>query len=280
MAQKGQNPEAKGKSWHGDGDPTVKSTAPEAPEESQTFDQNGPAFPNIGEPEPEPEQKEPEPDLSRRLAELQEQLKAQNEAAAQERQQFQSTIDKLLQSQQPKPEEPKEPQVDFSNLPDPVEKPEEFQRELQARMSQTLQAQQQYVSHQAQSQYQQYQTLAQRDKALDEMWNKFQTSYSDLAGKEVLLRGAIQAESAGYEKQGLDPVDGILKDGDAFIERVAQRMRNELGVQAPGTPSTPNRTGGIGAGTSYNGASSKPDASKAPGFLAQLKKAQADTGLI
>lgn len=239
-------------------------------------------FPNIGEPEPDEEPAvDPKEDLA---AKIREELRAEWDA---ERANWQKTVDKLLQGlpaqapQQPQQEPaPKAPALDFSNLPDPVDKPEEFRRAMQEQMSQSFQAQQEYLRHQYQQEQRQYQTAAQKEKALDDLWGKFQTSYSDLATKETLLRGAIQAESESYRQRGMDPADGILREPDDFMERVASRMRKELGAPAPAAPSpTPNRTGGLAGGTSYNGASNVKG-KEPPGFLSQLKKAQADSGLI
>lgn len=260
-------------------DPT---TADQPAEGQQTFD-NSMTFPPIGEPEQEAE--EPATGEEDRAKDIEARIRDELRTEfAEERRNWQQTVDRLLQGvpQQQKPQEetPQQPQVDFSNLPDPVEKPQEFQQELQRRMANTLQAQQQYVTKQFEQSQQQYQTQAQREKALDDLWNKFQSQYQDLAPKEALLRGAIQSESMVYRQRGLDPADGILQEPDQFMERVAARMRKELGVDDNTTPSpTPNRTGGLAGGTSYNGASNS-GGKQPPGFLAQLKKAQADSGLI
>lgn len=245
-------------------------------------------FPPIGEEEQQTAAEGGEQnDLAARLQAIEERFEKEQQAFAEERKSWQQTVDRLIQQQaapRHAPAEPQQPQgVDFNDLPDPVDKPEDFKRALAEKFQKTLQAQQQAQQQQASQQ----QSVSQQ---LDALWERFKSEHADLAGKTITLQGAIVAERNDMQMRGIDPQQGILSDPDGFMRRIADRMRSELGTTtqndpppAPGSQQTTqqpaNRTGGIAGGTSVNG-SGKGKGKEPPGFLAQLKQSQLDSGLI
>lgn len=264
------------------------------PNDTRTEEQPGMetdiAFPPIGEEDDSTSPKETSE--AERLAAIEERLQAQQNAFNQERERWQKTVDQLIQrsaqptapAPQPEPEPPKGPS--FDDLPDPVDRPEEFKRELARRFNASLNEQ---IDSRFQRQSSQLSEQQQRSQAFDDMWNTFQDRYSDLAKRQTLLRGAILAEQEQMRRQRVDPTDAMLADPEGFIEKVATRMKSELGDPAgedhnEGGPFAPgsrqaNRTAGLAGGSSVNG-KGKTQAPKAPGFLDQFKKMQMDDGLI
>jgi hypothetical protein len=229
------------------------------------------SYPPIGE----EEVVEPKVEEEDRLAALERKIEEQQAQFAEERRTWQHSIDRLLQQRQERqePHQPAGPSVDFSGLPDPVEKPEEFQKTLQQRVGSALQNQQKQLQEYWQ---QTSQKQFSEKEHLDRLWNKFQTEHSDLADKNALLQGTIATYKGELSQRGLDIQQEIYQNPDNFINEVARRMRAELGTPAPAPV---NRTGGLGGGTSYNGGGKGQD-KKYPGFMEQLKKAQLDSGLV
>lgn len=236
-------------------------------------------FPPIGE-EPEPSAEEPsaKPDDVSELRERLERFEAKEREFSERERRMQETIDKLLTSQQAqqRPSQPSEPEsISFNDLPDPVDNPAEFKRTLGERMQRMLASQQQAQSQQ--------QTRQQR---LDALWNQFQTRYPDLAKREALVNGVAALEANQLRSRGLDPQEALLVDPDGFMDRIARRMRQELGEGESGSepdgkqeqqrPAT--RTAGVSGGSQPRGGDK--GAQKAPGFIEQLKRAQQDSGLI
>jgi len=246
-------------------------------------------FPNIGE---EDTTAEPEVDpVQAQLRAMEERFEQNQQAFAEERARWQQTVDRLIQAQpQAQPQTPQQPQaqpIDFGDLPDPVDKPDAFKKALAQRFEQEMQ---QRLSSSLDS-FQQKQTSQQTvQQQLDEVWNRFQQDYSDLASKTITLKGAVLAEREAMQQRNIDPQQGILSDPDGFMSRVATRMRNELGIAAPQQqqqqqqqqaqqPAQPvNRTAGVGGGSRMNGSGGGDK--KFPSFVDQLKKEQLDKGLI
>ena len=253
-------------------------------------------FPPIGEEEPPAEPASAPDPVQEQLAKMEARFEANQRAFEEERTRWQQTVDRLIQSQAaPAPAAPapqEQPKgIYFGDLPDPVDKPEDFKRalaerfekEISQRLSSTLDQYQQQTSQQQTSQ-----------QAFDAMWAKFQQDYSDLADKTTTLKGAIVSEREAMQARGLDPQQAILADPDGFMRRIATKMRDELGVTAPSvqdtevpppasTPGqgqqTANRTAGVGGGSTQN-ARGTGQPKPPPSFIEQLKKIQLDSGLI
>lgn len=253
-------------------------------------------FPPIGEEEAPTSE---ETDVEARIRQMEERFEANQAAFQEERARWQQTVDKLITQQAPRQEQtPPTPQaqpIDFSDLPDPVDKPEEFKKAMAQRFEQEMN---QRMSQQFE-QYQHRQTAQQTvSQQLDDVWTRFQGQHPDLAAKTITLQGAVLAERNAMQQRGIDPQRGILADPDGFMNNVAKRMRDELGMAAPEPTSqhqqpgsTPgagqqqqqqqpaNRTAGVGGASRVNGGG-QGSGKGSPSFIDQLKKTQLDSGLI
>lgn len=181
---------------------------------------------------------------------------------------YQQTINQLLQGRQQEPQE-QEQGFSLDDLPDPVEKPDEFKRLLQDRIKEFSTSQIQQVQQRTQAEFSHKEGVSLLDR-------KFRERYGDLAEKELLLGSAAAAE---FRAAG--SLDNALRDPDGFVDKVAERMRRELG-QTGSTGNRPpkGRTAGASGGTTGNQSSGGGKQQPAPGFLSQLKKAQMESGLI
>jgi hypothetical protein len=242
------------------------------------------AFPPIGEEEQEPTSQGTEADA--RLQALEERVERDQKAFADERTKWQQTVDRLIQTQAapPKQEENAPQPINFSDLPDPVDKPEDFKRALAQKFETEMS---QRLSSTVEEVQQRNDTQQSTNQKLDAMWAKFQQDHSDVATKTATLQGAVMAERGALQQGGADPTQRILADPDGFMSRVADRMRSELGVPAPGAPTAPpapgqpkaTRTAGVGGGTQA-GESGTGKSKQPAGFTDQLKKFQLESGLI
>lgn len=251
-------------------------TQPVDPKENQpTETLNDPglemAFPPIGEDdpsqEPEPEGTPSSPGGLPDVEVLRTELATLRESYEKQRQRDQELIDRLIQGQsvqahaQPRAEDTA---VKFDDLPDPVDKPDDFRRALAQKFETAL----------AQRERQQS-TVSQRQQVLDSMWNRFQAEHPDLAKRQALVQGAAAFEANMLRQSGIDTDTYIRSNPDGFISRVVQRMREELGEGE--APKDTGRTAGVSGGTvSQSKAKAAP---KAPGFIEQMRKAQMEDGL-
>lgn len=200
-----------------------------------------------------------------------EMLRQQIREAQERERQYHQTLNRFMSqapaSQQPQAESA-ESLYDYSDLPDPVEKPEEFKKQLADRQRRI-------------AEYQALQTTQhhQRQQAVGSLEAKFREKYPELAKRTILLGGATSAEVAALRAQGLDPTSVAMNDSDGFLDRVAKRMRDELGGPDDRRPS-PSRTKGLGGGSFSKGNAPRKGNEKVVGFADQLKKAQLDGGLI
>lgn len=247
------------------------------------------SFPPIGEPE-QPETS-PESEAEARIRALEERFEQNQQAFNAERERWQQTVDRLIQAQAPRQQEPQQQQrqqqgIDFSDLPDPVDRPDDFKKALAQQFETAINQRLTSTIDQFHTQTTQARTVEQQ---LNDMWAKFQEDYSDLASKTVTLQGAAMAERNELQRRGVDPQQAMLADPDGFMRRVADRMRSELGMQAPAPqqqqqqqqqqPAPANRTGGVGGGSNFSGGGKKSGNQPSP-FSDQLKKFQLDSGLI
>lgn len=275
----------------------AKQNDPTDPTEQEALDNAlpEPSFPPIGEVEDDEGEQGDGSSLEERLAALEAAREEERKQFDSERQRWQTTVDRLLQSQaapaqshppaQPAPQQPAQPQmpeVNLNGMPDPVDRPQEYQQELARRVNYAMQQQSQAVRQQFEQFQQETQQATSQEQQLNQLWDRFKSEYSDLADKQITLNGAVSAEMQGMKQRGVDPMRGALADPDGFLQNVANRMRRELGTPnggGEGLQPPPNRTKGLGNGTKVNG-NVAGKGEKSPGFLAQLKKAQLDSGLI
>jgi len=182
---------------------------------------------------------------------------------------YQQTINQLIQSRSSdQPVQQPEPEFKLDDLPDPVENPDAFKSTLQQRVRD-------YTTSTVDSYSQRTRAEMSQQEALQLLDRKFRERYTDLAQKELLLSSAASAE---FRAAG--SLDRVLQDPDSYIDKVAERMRKELGNPAPqGKPNT-GRTAGVSGGSTGNRTSGGGQQKQPPGFLSQLKKAQVESGLI
>ena len=207
------------------------------------------------------------------LAQMRQQMQQLQTTLAEERQQMNQRLLQLMQQ----PQQPQQPAVDpydTSDLPDPVEKPDDFKRAL----SQKLRSTSQYGYQQATSQLSQTQRFA-------DLENRFNTTYKDLSGRPVLLQTAAKMEADAMRAQGIDPTTAVFNDSDGFLSRVAARMRQELKNPTPEgeqhNSGRSNRTAGVSGGTRQPGGASRRRAAPEPkNFVDELKHMQLENGLI
>lgn len=218
---------------------------------------------------------EDEPSIEDRFAQLEARFNEQAEQFTQREQTYQSTISRLIQGNAPAGAAApagKTPEIDWNDLPDPVEKPDEFKRAIGERVTTSIEAARSEVGSE----------LDYRSK-VDALWNGFRSEYPDLAKKEAL---ANTVAASVIKSRGVDGASWALDNPAEFSQQVAARMKAELGItdepgEGGGKPnSRANRTAGVKGGSkSTSGAGGK--GGQAPkGFLAQLKQSQLESGLI
>lgn len=166
-----------------------------------------------------------------------------------------------------------EDDLKLDDLPDPVEDIGKFREQLSARVKD-------YTTKTAKRVADSVRSETSQQQAFENVWSRFRSQHEDLAEKQVLLRAAAMAEIEDAQSRGLDPATVIQRDSDGFITRVADRMRSELGVSGEGGGKpNPGRTKGASGGSRTTGKGGG-GARKPAGFADQLKKQQAEFGLI
>lgn len=181
-------------------------------------------------------------------------------------------------------------EINFDDLPDPVEKRAEFNKELGTRINKILE--QRTTNSDTANQYQ---------NALNNLETSFRTNYEDLAAKPALFQSVLTQKVNQLRARGLDPKAVVFSQPDKFLKGVAEQMYDELGIdpeddaddddgqqQHRGKKKVQfkkrgaNRTKGLGRqSTDTNARGGKSGKDKQPlGFTDQLKKTQLENGLI
>lgn len=204
--------------------------------------------------------------LRGQVNELQSKLEQQN-------QQWTSRMMQMMQNNQQAPQQVRDP-YDMSDLPDPVEKPDDFKKALADRMKAADEAG-----------YSRFQSQAEQQSRYTQLESRFNQTYADLADRPTLLQAAASAEAQAMRAQGLDPTQAVFNDSDGFLARVAERMRRELNVTTDGGETEKrgrsDRTRGVSAGSRKPGGAKRRGQSDEPtGFVDELKKTQLESGLI
>jgi hypothetical protein len=245
----------------------------EVPEEGAETSFN---LPPIGEPDPEPKAAESSP-LEARLAALEAERQQDRERYESLLAKSQSTIDRLLQGLPMQQQAPSSSPAGFDalpDLPDPVEKPDEFRKAV----ADLVRRQATEVS----------QTLAQHNTSQQQVADiraRFWEENRDLKDYPEFVESAYAKEVQRLQALGIDPSTALLRDPDGLSARVAQLARERvqaLGIgkpaEAPGKKGA-GRTAGVSGGTT-------PAVSKAPavngdasiGFVDELKRQQVASG--
>lgn len=204
------------------------------------------------------------------VAELRAELERERQARQDSEAQYRQMMTQLM-SQRPAAPPPAEPeQVSFDGLPDPVEKPAEYTRALAERMERLVD---QRVTQRTSS------LSAENDQqaTANALQQKLAQRHADIAGRELLVSAAAQAEAAALRAQGVDPLMAAKADPDSFVDRIASRVKRELGIEGTGT--SQNRTKGVSSGSAPSGAP-KPAGPKPKSFVEQLKDHKSRMGLL
>ena len=184
----------------------------------------------------------------------------------------QQTIDRLLQGipAQAAPAPAPEATLD---LPDPVEKPEEFRRAVIEQITRTTAQERQR---------QQAETRA--SVSMAEVRQKFWDRNSDLTEYPEFVESAYNKEATRLQSMGLDPQVALLRDPDGISERVAEIARARiaaLGIVPKGeaAPRRQGRTAGVSSASSPAAAkpNGRPPVSNSD-FLDELKRQQVESG--
>lgn len=253
-----------------------------------------PTFPPIGEDSPPESEPGSEPGSDQgettedRLARIEEQLASERESFREREQRQQDTIDRLMQGIQPQSTDQPQDRGGgggsgddvLADLPDPVEKPDEFKKSLGEKIN---------GIH---SEFRQ--STAERDaqSRRERAWQNFQSRYSDLSDYPAEVNYAVNQEARRLQSRGAS-LDQALESDDGLFERIAESTRDYLknkgiepGEQAAGEDggsgdkgSKPNRTAGVSAGSKGSGGSEKkPPQTKS--FVKSLLEDQQANGLI
>jgi hypothetical protein len=121
-------------------------------------------------------------------------------------------------------------------------------------------------------------TTVQRDNAMNTLWSRFQSQHADLAAKSALISGVANVVVSEYRAAGIDPAVMAIEQPDAFIKKVADRAKLELGLPA-GTNLPANRTNGVQGGSQPGDGSGKKTP-KVLSFAQQMRKQAMKDGLI
>lgn len=110
---------------------------------------------------------------------------------------------------------PKVTEFSMENLPDPALQPTEYAREVNRRVQDSIRSQQEYARFQQQQ--------AQSSQGVEEqLWERFQQTYSAYAGDPKKVRYVAEQVIADAQKRGLDVNKYIMGAQDVFMADVAR----------------------------------------------------------
>lgn len=223
-----------------------------------------------------------------RLKALADQFAAFQADAAKREERLQNLAMQLLSAQRPAaaeaPRQPAQaavPEFDLSGLPDPVQDPDGFKKQLGARVSQFTASAAQSA---AQSVKTQVLTQADREKRLNDLWSNFRERYDDLAEHDdfvELTAGKLIKQAVA---RGVDAESYIFADPEGFMEQVAKNTRERIaklrGTDEEEGDEDPGRTAGIAGGSSPFGAPGRQQQQPASNLISELKEAQRKLGVF
>ena len=247
----------------------------------------------------EPEQQQGQDtgqDTDRRVQELQQERDKLERELREERERQRRYNDLLQQSALQTQAQPQQPApqgddgFDLSQLPDPVNAPQDFAKAIHE------QARREIQQH-----TQQQQTQQTREQQLNALWDRFQREHQDLANFDLEVGGVAEQEMKRLQTAGYDPIQFATANPDDFLRQVADRTRNYLtergvspgqqsgqsGQQAPeaqaaAAPGAAPRTAGIDGGEPPRTPRGGQNGQQSQGlsFVEELAQDQARHGLI
>lgn len=187
--------------------------------------------------------------------------------------------------------DPKTLKLDLQGLPDQLEKPEDFQRELQTRINTVIEARE-YATTEERRQQEQANVQSTR------LWEGFKTAHSDWAAHEDLVGVVAQKVASEAKARGVDTQRYMHQTPELFYADVVKRLNDQYGAlleeqdapagerRAPVQRKTdPNeddgRTGGIFGGQESGGAPAPGQRPKGGSdMIEDLQKVQRAMGIF
>lgn len=199
-------------------------------------------------------------EVSRELAEL-------RQALADRDRRIDTLMQGMLHNTAPQtaPQTQQTPQIDHSNIPDPVEKPEEFRKWISQQVSNAKES------------------AAPKVDPAQAAWDGFlgREDNADLREHQRVAEAFAREKAQELAQRGLDPARAVALDPEGVLGDVAKRTRDYLNtLRSSGTSAKPNRTGGVSGGGSRSMNRRAPSPSKMTTLVDELKAVQSDDGFL
>ena len=195
-----------------------------------------------------------------------------------------------------KQDDPEPIGVDFSDLPDPVEKKDEFHAELGKRINTALARTAEAATNSATAQTQQA-------NSLQDLQTRFQNQHPEMAKKGSLFTATVTTEVNKLKAKGLDAQQFVFGDPDKFLKTVAKSMMEELDltdedlenddddgeeetrgkarrIKSAASRNGQSRARGVKGGSNARRGSKRKRNVKPLGFIDELKRQQLEMGII
>lgn len=192
------------------------------------------------------------------------------------------------------PSQPSPPELDLSDLPNPADSPEEYNRKLNEKLTDFNRKNQEFVQAQTQAAQQASQSSDQHTQRAAALWEDFRKKHPGLAQNETIVGAAAEKVAQRLNQRGVDVNQYMTAAEDQFFDEVVNEARSlfpnevqalESGGQQTGEKSQddPQRTAGIPGGQESGGGTSAggQPANEELGSLAEdLTKEQEKMGLL
>lgn len=123
-------------------------------------------------------------------------------------------------------------ELDTKGLPDPIQEPDAYAREMTRRMNQAIEARQQVA------QYEQAQQQSQAAK-VNALWEDFSEKYPDYADKYDQVEFAARKVVSKAQAKGMDVNKYMFGASGIFMEDVASELEKVFGSRAEDTDTDP-----------------------------------------
>lgn len=181
------------------------------------------------------------------------------------------------------PRVPEAPVLSFDDLPDAVEDPEGYQKEVAKRVSEHNVAYQDYVD-------QRNKASAATEQRGEQLWNTFRTKYPEISENQKRVEFATNEVLEGAMSRGVDINKYVYGTQDAFFKDVADKYGEIFGAEdksgdddgKDGKDDEPTRTGGLPGGQESGGKSSAGGSSddEAGDMMNEVRELQVKDGIL
>ena len=233
-------------------------------------------------------------DVDPMLLALQEQMDQLKTNQKDERDFFQNLMTQVAaganqQQQQQQQQQPTAPEFSVDDLPDPVEDRKGFNAALADKVKNfvTQTNEQTAAAVLAQSS---------NNQGINDLQNRFMTQHPDLAKKSALFTAVVTEETNKIRNKGLDVRQFVFADPEKFLNTVAESMKEQLGIEdddldeddetdtrtvrKSASGKKKSRAKGVRGQSSPSLKKKAAKGKKPVGFVAALKKSQADLGIV